>query len=95
MNHETPVTDAILVWGAKQPTSTYIGHLVTQCRAFEVVLAELVRLKTLRDEVGDAEKAGKYADFPVELKKILLRYGREKKAAWELARKMLSTEETA
>lgn len=56
-------------------------------------LAELLRLYDLRQDLAAREKAGTID--AKELKKALVRYGREKKAAWDAARRHLNGKGTA
>lgn len=60
---------------------------MTREQELEFVLKELLRLYDWRMEVGGREKQGLIA--PADLKKMLNQYGREKKEAWKLARKVL------
>jgi hypothetical protein len=54
--------------------------------ALRAALAELLRLYDWRFELARMERDG---DCPGEMTKLLNQYGREKKAAWAVARALL------
>lgn len=60
--------------------------------AIRACLIELLRLYDWRLVIAGVERTAAPADLDVaeRIRKDLLKYGREKKAAWELARKLLT-----
>jgi hypothetical protein len=53
----------------------------------EAALKELCRLKRLRDEIGVRQKNSTISSE--DLRRALLKYGREKDAAWQIAYKLV------